>query len=133
LGPIRAQLEKQKRQDAAGALRAAIKEAARALGEYLTTNGEQIQVRLGNAAKRISFGSVPSADGQYVSVVFDSRGVRVLQFRDGADTIVQTGDQPASVELAVEFFAYYGSGERDPTRVRLIVSWLQGQLNAIDS
>lgn len=102
------------------------------LTHFLHERGAAAQALLGSTSQTgsyIVFGDEREG-GYYFSVSLDKSGLVREEGRKSGYDHVPTTRRLASPEEAVDAFAYYGPGRKNPQQVRDIVDWLTKQVNA---
>jgi hypothetical protein len=113
-------------------MKRAIAEAVPLLTRFLQERGQAAQAVLGAASRDgsyICFGS-ESEGGGYFSVSLDKNGLQHEVGSKSGYSSSPTSRRSASVQEAVEAFAYHGAGYEKPEKVRAIVDWLTKQIDA---
>lgn len=112
-------------------MKQAVAEAVPLLARFLQERGAAAQALLGSTGPNgsyIVFGDEREG-GSYFSVSLDKTGlVHETGRKSGYDHIPST-HRTATPEEAVEAFAYYGPGYKNPQRVRTVVEWLTERIN----
>lgn len=113
-------------------MKQAIAAAVPLLTRFLQERGAAAQALLGSTSQTgsyIVFGDEREG-GYYFSVSLDKSGlVYEMGRKSGYDHLPATR-RPASPQEAVDAFAYYGPGRKNPQRVRDIGDWLRERINA---
>lgn len=119
-------------QQEADEMAAAMAEAVVGLSAYLRQKGEAAQRLLAARPNSVvRFGS-DSEGGFFSGVYFGLNGLMKEAGRSGSiygSTPAEFDTVPCSVEEAVHYYAYYGSGQGDTAAVRDLPRWFEQQLD----